>query len=480
MVARNIYQDLCEYSSRDIVPMHMPGHKRIPPFAMNDPYRIDVTEVDGTDDLHRPCGIIREQMDEIKSVYGTIESYLLVNGSTCGMLAAVSACCRRGDRVLMDRNCHRCVYHAVYLLELEPVYLYRETEQETGILLGLSVEDVKREWRGDFSCVILTSPTYEGVVSDIAGIAEFVHRQEIPLIVDQAHGAHLAWWKRSGGHVETAVSAGADLVVESLHKTLPALTQTGLLHICSRRVEQDLVERYLDIYETSSPSYVLMASMSQCLQWMMEESGKYFADFEKRLAGFAENALKWKSLRLWDHPSKEPSKLIVCSPAGAISGVRLAEILLQKYGVQVEMAAPGYVIAMTSLCDSEENFSRLAHALEEIDRKAGDAGGSDCMRNVGIGSIRAVKNRKAYPAMNAPWVNCALGASRGRISAEYAFIYPPGIPFLVPGEEITDEVLDRIRHARELGLKISGLQDESAGVIRVLQKGFGNGDSRGG
>ncbi len=479
------YKTLLQYSKKDILPMHMPGHKRDPRFVMENPYSIDVTEVEGLDDLHHPTGMIREWMDGIRSIYKTEESYLLVNGSTCGILAAVSACCRRGDRILMDRNCHRSVYHAVYLLELEPVYLYRDVDPETGIPLEISLGQVRERLAGgEFSCVVLTSPTYEGVMSDVAGIAALVHEREIPLIVDQAHGAHLHWCR-----MQSAVSH-ADLVVESLHKTLPALTQTGILHVCSRRVERKKIERYLDIYETSSPSYVLMASASQCLRWMQEESGDFLSAYGRNLDKFADDSAGWKYLRLWQHEAKDPGKLVICTPPGSMSGPELGKILLQRYGIQVEMAAAGYVIAMTSLCDRAENFARLSRALAEIDAGLGRDSEKERDREKETGSKpvrdgepemdgenrtgereeQAVYCLSLYTAMNSPGERCPLEESRDRISAEYAFLYPPGIPFLVPGERITEHAIEKIRAAGRAGLEVSGLQDGSAEQIWVVRE----------
>ncbi len=480
----NIYETLQEYSKRDIIPMHMPGHKRNPRFVMENPYSIDVTEVEGLDDLHHPMGMIREWMDGIRSIYKTEESYLLVNGSTCGILAAVSACCRRGDRILMDRNCHRSVYHAVYLLELEPVYLYRNADPETGIPLEISVKQVREELTGkDFSCVVLTSPTYEGVMSDVAGIAALVHERGIPLIVDQAHGAHLHWCR-----MQSAVTH-ADLVVESLHKTLPALTQTGILHVCSRRVEREQIERYLDIYETSSPSYVLMASASQCLKWMREESGDFLYAYGRNLNKFTADSAEWKHLRLWQHAAKDPGKLVICTLPGIMSGPELGKMLLQQYGIQVEMTAAGYVIAMTSLCDRQENFDRLSQALAEIDTGLEKDRELKKDREMEIGcdddgcagereGREEQKDREdrpdyclpLYTAMNSPRERCPLEESRQRISAEYAFLYPPGIPFLVPGERITDHVVKKIQAAGRAGLEVSGLQDGSAEQIWVVRE----------
>ena len=484
----NLYKELISYQESGIYPMHMPGHKRNPVFRMVNPYSIDVTEVEGTDDLHHPEGMIRCLMDQMSQFYHTKESYLLINGSTCGILAAVSACARRGDTIIMARNCHRSVYHAVYLLDLKPVYLYPETDEETGIALGIQAEQVAEVLQGcpEASCVVVASPTYEGIVSDIRKISEQVHEKGISLIVDEAHGAHFAWghpiWKAIP---EAATSQGADLVIESLHKTLPALTQTGVLHLCSDRISPAVVSRYLDIYESSSPSYVLMAGAAQCMEWLEQNAETAFLSYRKNWYGFCRQAAGWKILSLWEHPAKEPSKLVVQS--GTLTGYELALALRERYQIQVEMEEADYILAMTSICDTDEGWLRLAVALTELDeelaadkdvgeesRKASgyhaSQGKKSCVRQK-KSDFYAKIHKSLYEAVNCPSDRIRLEDSVGRTAAEYAFIYPPGIPFLVPGEEITDGVLEQIQRVKEKRLNLMGLEDKTGDHILVCKKG---------
>lgn len=462
----NLYDHLVQYTKSGIYPMHMPGHKRNPTFVMDNPYTIDVTEVEGTDNLHHPEGIIRELMVQMQRIYKTIKSYPLVGGSTCGILTAVSACCRRGDTIIMGRNCHRSVYHAVYLLGLRPVYLYPEQDADTGISLDIQPEQVREVLRKypEAACVLVTSPTYEGVMSDIQGIADAAHEKGIPVVVDEAHGAHLTW----GEHMpKPAMSQGADVVIESLHKTLPAFTQTGVLHLCSDRVKEEVLERYLDIYETSSPSYILMAGVAQCMDWMEQNGNGAFSQYEEQINQFRKKAESWRVLSLWKNPKQEPSKLVILTGTSGMTGQQLAGILREKYQIEVEMEALSYILAMTSICDRQEGFERLAAALTEVDaelvnesvRTAGESYEEEawypeiCLR--------------AYDAMNCPFEEVDIAESRGRIAAEYAFIYPPGIPFLVPGERISDEVIRRIQTAKKKKLALLGLADETGRRIRV-------------
>ncbi|MCC8017096.1 MAG: aminotransferase class V-fold PLP-dependent enzyme, partial [Lachnospiraceae bacterium] len=269
-VLRENYLDeaLIEYGRSDYYPFHMPGHKRQ---RLGDflPEEIDITEIEGFDNLHHAEGILREGQERLARLFGADESFYLVNGSTAGILAAVCGCIRKGDRILIGRNCHKAVYHAAYLMEAKAEYLYPEPTDFgiQGSIAPGQVEKMLAE-RKDVRAVVITSPTYDGVVSDIRAIAEIVHGYGIPLIVDEAHGAHFGF---SEGFPQKAIALGADLCVESLHKTLPSYTQSAVLHMmrgdnppafganaavekADLRFEARRVRLYLGILQSSSPS----------------------------------------------------------------------------------------------------------------------------------------------------------------------------------------------------------------------------------
>lgn len=460
-----LYDHLLAYAVENRYPMHMPGHKRNLTFAMENPYAFDVTEVEGTDHLHHPTGIIRQEMEKLKGIYGTQDTYLLVNGSTCGILAAVSACCHRGDTVVVARNCHQSVYHAIELLGLQPRYVYPNVDRDTEICLGITAEQV-REALADSepSCVVLTSPTYEGIVSEIEQIAEIAHERDIPLLVDEAHGAHFAWCDKMPA---AAMRQGADLVVESLHKTLPALTQTGLLHRVTDRVPAERIERYLRMYETSSPSYVLLASISQCIGWLQTKGERWFSAYLNRLAAFRKQAQKWNHLSLWEWPEKDPSKLIITTKDTSLTGIALADKLRSIYRIEVEMAAFGYIIAMTSVCDTAEGIQRFAMALTEIDVWLAE---DRWEKKESFSDWKAVIRKGIDEAVEEIGERLPLSEAKGRISTEYAMIYPPGIPFLVPGEEVTAYVVEQIQRAGQQGLSLLGLKDTTGQTIGVCRQ----------
>ena len=516
-----IMERLIEYTESDAYPFHMPGHKRqeIPDGMQrdfSDPYGIDITEIDGFDNLHHAEGILKDAMDEAAAVYGADRSWYLVNGSTCGILSAVFAVTENGGRILTARNCHKAVYHAIYLNRLRAEYLYPEEIVEFGINGGIRAEDVRKALEKDamrcagksgdmrgkrtkIQAVLITSPTYEGVVSDIRAIADVAHEYGIPLIVDEAHGAHLEYADRCHSFPKSALECGADIVIQSLHKTLPCFTQTAILHIKGDRVDQDRVARYLSMFQTSSPSYLFMAGIQRCIRYMDSTGRDGMIRYEERLKWFMEQMKglqvlevltrdicgKYRAVAGWD-----PSKIVVSTMrAKDFHGEELAEMLRKNYHLEMEMTAPEYVIAMTSVLDTDEGFERLTKALLEIDeellkaeekrRKTVSETGDQKENTV---RERAEKNCKASEtlqsrilrpnetmsiceAMDANTGRTALQNTVGKVSAEFIYLYPPGIPIIAPGEVFTREIVEMIEAYKKAGLLVQGPADPASGMI---------------
>lgn len=500
---KQLYERLEEYSHSDFYPFHMPGHKRIPLFDKS--YSIDITEIEGFDDLHHPEGILHESMEQAAQWYGADQSFFLVNGSTSGILAAISAVTNIGDTIAAARNCHKSVYHAMVLRNLKGVYVYPEMTGVLNISGGLNPSCVEQALLGcpDAKAFVMVSPTYEGVVSDIESIAQVVHSHKIPLIVDEAHGAHFRF------HDVFPVSAlelGADIVIQSLHKTLPSMTQTAILHWKSQpwNAGQELLPRrlkqYLSIYQTSSPSYVLMASMEQGIEWMKQERSGRVQEYVENLSWLRETFQYLRHIRLLEPadcnacPGKpgqgeqrvwyDISKIVFGTAWKAYSGKWLYERLLEQYHLQMEMCTPDYCIAMTSALDTREGFHRLIKALQELDQiiedglKRGDAFQDSMSQKRAVFS--PVPGAKAcmnwYEAMNCSKKIYRLRESAGEIAGEPIYLYPPGIPVIVPGEQITEEMVDLICHYRQEGFSLKGMADGSGEYISVIEEHKGEND----
>ena len=454
-----IYQKLKQLETNGHYPFHMPGHKRNcqDEFSNTIPFSLDITEITGYDDLHHPEGMIREAMDDFKKIYKTKESYFLINGSTAGNLAAMASVCSFGDKILIARNCHKSVYHGVELLGLDPVYVYPKINED-GMCEGITKDQISRVLREEkgIKAAVIVSPTYEGVVSDIKEIADMLHSQGILLIVDEAHGAHFPFYE---GFPKSAVFQGADLVIQSLHKTLPSLTQTGLLHLCTDRIQKEWVQSRLSIFQTSSPSYLLMASIDYCVHRCQEEK-ESFQQYEKLMNSFYG---KLEALRhLKRIKTDDFGKVVISVRDSSINGMELFRLLRDQYDIEPEMAEIHYLIAMTSVCDTREGILKLEHALLDIDGRLQGIRKENHMemKMAEVPKImlpsEAVKQRKG---------KISLEQSEGKISGDYIYLYPPGIPLIVPGEKITGRVLDKIEEYLHNHMRIEGCENRKISII---------------
>ena len=363
---RSLSRELKELGGSDIYPFHMPGHKRnMKGSYLSQAYDMDITEIDGFDNLHEPAGLIKELEERAASYYDAYKAFILVNGSTAGILSAVSAAVPHRGRLLMARNSHKSAYDAVYLGEIESEYFLPEYYEEFKVYGCVDKEELAKELdsKKKPDAVLITSPTYEGFISDVDGIADIVHSHGIPLIVDAAHGAHLK------------VSKKADISIVSLHKTLPAFTSSALCLLNSDRVDAKRLKFYINIFQTSSPSYLLMAGIDECFDILEREGKDRKKTLEEELFGVysvfdgcrfikAIDASKAAALRAFGF---DDTKLDIYDCSGIYTGKQIYDRLRLKYRIQPEMASQRLCLCMTSIMDTKEGLFRLKTAVKETD-----------------------------------------------------------------------------------------------------------------
>jgi len=420
---KSLLKRLTEYKST-MTPFHMPGHKRV--FNKNSliPYEIDITEVDGFDNLHNMEGVLKETAMLASELFGSIFSFPLVNGSTCGILAGIYSLSRENKNILIARNCHKSVYNAAEILNLNTHYIMPDID-EYGVFVQMSPDDIEESIiENDIGLVVVTSPSYEGVISDISAIYEVCKKHNAYLLLDCAHGAHLSFYDEKNNPLPYC-----DICVMSLHKTLPALTQTAVLNVCSRRVDENLVNHALSVFETSSPSYILLASIDECLRYIKYNR----SDFEKSkllLKQFYKDTKALQNLKVFHYD--DLCKIIIASNDGS----HLAK-MLRKEKIEIEMASSDYVVLIATVSDTKKSLNILKKALFKIDKnfppfKKGCLSYPKICDKV-LSATDAQKEKGEF----LDFTEC-----ENRISLEYIWAYPPGIPVVVPGEKISRDLIN--------------------------------------
>ncbi len=468
-----LFEKLSAYGASDYYPYHMPGHKRrLKTDTMRELAQIDITEIDGFDNLHDAQGILKRIQEEAAATYGAEESFFLVNGSTAGILSAISTAVSSGGKILMVRGAHKSAYHAAYLRDLQIAYLWPGVHPLFGCNLPATAKEVEEalQQTPDVQAVFIVSPTYEGLAADVKSIAEAAHKRNIPLIVDEAHGAHLGF---DGRWPESSVKQGADLVIQSLHKTLPAPTQTAILHVNGKLVDRCRLRRFLGIYQTSSPSYIFMAAMEDAIATTSANREKLFGDFWEYWKGMTESLSACRNLIFLKEENSDPGKLAVMDKTGFLDGEQLYEMLLHKYHLQPEMAAGRYVLAMFTIGDTKEGYERLTKALLEIDEyitaewsKTAATATQPAEGNRMADAVTPVciqKKTQAVIGIGRAWDTpkewVLLKDAEGKTAGEYVNLYPPGSPIIVPGEIFTKDILTEIAAYRQQGFHVQGVKE---------------------
>jgi len=508
-----ISEGLLTYLETEKKPWHMPGHKRKPVFSgdtnfqqlLNQCFQYDVTEVPGLDDFHSPEEMMLGAEQELEALYGTDFSRYLVNGATSGILSADFACAdaapykketdmaaTAGSRpiFLVARNCHKSVFHAMELCGADIIYLYPEEKNSlyggiTKSILEGVLRNISKEKLSRIAGCVITSPTYEGILSDVAAISRILHFYNIPLIVDEAHGAHFSFIKKEllsedSFYVEdvyetltlrkdenlysqlthnmnygtpSAVDHGADIVIQSLHKTLPSFTQTAVIH-CRQQLSADYaasLKKYLTYFQTSSPSYIFLMAMEQCISYCDENRSNFVRfyknifQFRKAVAGAGlKNISLFSGDTYFDQPYFfDPSRIVLLTE----SGERLKRLLEENYGIVVEMAGNSHVTIISTISDDEADFDYLLKAILDVDSSLQEQE-----------TIQPAKSSEGFWKEISSEVSLELILSLypkiGTLSEHSYYVYPPGVPIIAANEIITDDMLQELTKHVSQGRKI--------------------------
>jgi len=411
-----MYQEIKTYLSREIYPFHMPGHKRNVDFFPPNFHSLDLTEIPGMDVLSAPSGIIKKFSERISSICGSKESFFLTNGASAGIVAAICAACKENAVLFAPRNAHVSLYNGLVFSGAKPMYYLPEIENGLATHVSPGVFDNMPQ----AAVAFVVSPTYEGFVSDIEAIARKVHARGGILIADEAHGAHFAFHDY---FPRTALQQGADIVINSLHKTLPAVSGCAALHVNERAANLPRLRFFINAMQTTSPSYMLMAGVDYMLDKL---TPGLFGEYVSRLEGFRRKVFRG-SLSLENRREGIDRGKLLFYVNSEKTAEEISEIAASEYGVQFEMAKGQCILAMTSPADTDEGFLRLEKAINGINERFPYRKCTESKEKVVLPEI-VLSPREA------------MQLDSGEISVELVADYPPGIALTVPGERIAANI----------------------------------------
>jgi arginine/lysine/ornithine decarboxylase len=435
-------------------------------------FALDVTELLGLDDLHRPAGIIAQAQELAARAYGAAQSFFLVNGATAGIQALLLAVGAGGKKVLVARNCHHSVLGGLILAGAEPEYLAPLVLQRFGFCAGVETARVAQAFAAHPDAVALLDvrPNYYGVADDLSAQAKLAAAAGKLLLVDEAHGAHLRFHPSLPAD---AMACGADAAVQGVHKMGFSLTQAAMLHLGKNFPDRQGVADALSMIQTTSPSYLLMASLDLARRQMVlrgEEGLEYtlrLANVVRRQLALVEGLATLTEEDLPQGWTMDGTKLTIAVHGLGLTGFEALELLAQRYRIHLEMADFNNVVAFLSPATTVEECENLIRAFHDVSRRdrrppvEARSFSGVCMPT----PLRRLSPRAAWLA---PWEKAPIGEALGRICAETAAVYPPGIPVICPGEEITPEILEYLAMAGKLNLPCHGSADPRLKTIRVV------------
>lgn len=472
-----VYEALENFRNMRVVPFDVPGHKRgrgnqeLKDFLGDKCVSIDVNSMKPLDNLCHPVSVIRQAEELAADAFHAANAFLMVGGTTSAVQSMVLTMCKRGDKIILPRNVHRSVINALVLCGAIPVYVNPEVNSRLGISLGMKLSQVEQAVlkNPDAVAVLINNPTYYGICSDISGIVELAHRNNMMVLADEAHGTHFYFGE---GLPVSAMEAGADMAAVSMHKSGGSLTQSSFL-LTGPNVHSGYVRQIINLTQTTSGSYLLMGSLDISRR-NLALHGKAIFEQVKFLAEYARNEIN----EIGDYYAFgrdlidgeaicdfDTTKLSVHTLDIGLAGIEVYDILRDEYDIQIEFGDLGNVLAYISIGDRIQEVERLVSALAEIRRRFRKPH-TGMLSQEYIEPDVVVSPQEAFYADK---ISFPRESTLGRISSEFVMCYPPGIPILAPGERITRDVLDYISYAEEKGCSLTGPEDITIKNLNVLK-----------
>lgn len=474
-----LYEALMHFKKQRIVPFDVPGHKRgrgnpeLAAFLGEDALAVDVNSMKPLDNLCHPVSVIKEAEEVAAQAFGANEAFFMVGGTTSAVQAMVFSTTKQGDEIILPRNVHRSVLNALVLNGAIPVYVNPEANDELGIALGMSITQVQRaiEEHPNAKAVFVNNPTYYGICSDLKGIVDVAHKAGMKVLADEAHGTHFYFGKDMP---ISAMAAGADMAAVSMHKSGGSLTQSSFL-LMGPGMNADYVRQVVNLTQTTSASYLLMASLDlsrrnlalnghDIFQQVVDYTN-YVRDELHAIGGyyvFGNDLINGDSVYDLD-----PTKLSIHTLNVGLAGIEVYDILRDDYDIQIEFGDLGNILAYISVGDRERDIERLVGALADIKRRF-ERSKKGMLTQEYLEPVVAISPQQAFYAQKEL---LPLHESIGRICGEFVMCYPPGIPILGPGEVVTEAVVTYIAYAKEKGCQLTGTEDLQVEKLNVVKEG---------
>ncbi|QGU96615.1 aminotransferase class I/II-fold pyridoxal phosphate-dependent enzyme [Clostridium bovifaecis] len=472
-----LFDAIKEYHKKQVIPFDVPGHKHgkgipeLAEFVGNKVLEIDVNSMKPLDNIGSPCGVIKEAEELMADAYCSDHAFFLVNGTSSGVQAMIMSVCNPGEKIIMPRNAHKSAINGLILSGAVPVYIQPETNDRLGIAMGVSVESVEKAIakNPDVKAVFLINPTYYGATTDLREIIKMAHKHGMAVIVDEAHGAHL------GFHEELppgAMELGADMAAVSLHKTGGSLTQSSVLLLNEGFVDRNHVRTILNLTQTTSASYLLMASLDIARKMLITRGNEVFSEILRLTRMAREEINKIDGLYAFGKElvgvegvfDFDETKLGINVSGLGITGFRAYDILRDEYNIQVELGDVFNILAIVSVGDDKSSIRALIDALRDMSQKY--KGGEMKFANVNLENPEVIVSPR--DAFYASKKLIKLEDAEGEISGESIMAYPPGIPIVTPGERISEEMINYIRYIKTQHSMLTDTEDPHVDYIKVL------------
>lgn len=473
-----IYEALEKFRRMRIVPFDVPGHKRgrgnpeLVDLLGSKCVGIDVNSMKPLDNLCHPVSVIREAEKLAAQAFSAAHAFLMVGGTTSAVQSMILSCCKKGDKIILPRNVHKSVINALVLCGAKPVYVNPDVDCHLGISLGMKVEQLKNAIfdNPDAVAVFVNNPTYYGICSDLKTITDVAHKAGMLVLVDEAHGTHFYF----GDNLPiSAMAAGADMASVSMHKSGGSLTQSSML-LTGERVNPGHVRQIINLTQTTSGSYLLLSSLDISRRNLALRGKKAFSQLIElanyareeinNIGGyyaFAKEMINGSSIFDFD-----TTKLSVHTLDIGLAGIEVYDILRDEYDIQIEFGDLGNMLAYLSIGDRKQEVERLVSALADIKRLYGKDKTGMLSQEYIAPTVVMTPQESFYSEKE----SIDIKSAQGRICSEFVMCYPPGIPILAPGEEITDKIIDYILYAKEKGCSMTGPEDEKIEKINVIKE----------